>query len=111
MSILYFFVFYVYMYVCIYRSVISRAIYYDNLQSRQVVNHFQKASAITSKLGLCKNIRSLRWYAYTVYTLFISRGINKLYGIIQHDIIIHMRVIDYYHYQQYIYEIVYIDIY
>ena len=39
----------------------SRECEYGSLQDNQIVNHFEKNGVITTKIGLCKNLRGLKW--------------------------------------------------
>ncbi len=39
----------------------------------QVVNHFSKASCITTKVGLCKTVRDLAWYETADHRDFYPR--------------------------------------
>eukprot|EP01017_Pseudomicrothorax_dubius_P040157 TRINITY_DN6245_c0_g2_i2.p1 TRINITY_DN6245_c0_g2~~TRINITY_DN6245_c0_g2_i2.p1 ORF type:complete len:778 (-),score=219.61 TRINITY_DN6245_c0_g2_i2:841-3174(-) len=43
-------------------TLMSRDIEYDSLNDSQVVNHFEKNTAITTKVGLAKNLRNLIWF-------------------------------------------------
>eukprot|EP00002_Diphylleia_rotans_P020500 TRINITY_DN3974_c1_g1_i6.p1 TRINITY_DN3974_c1_g1~~TRINITY_DN3974_c1_g1_i6.p1 ORF type:complete len:725 (-),score=132.85 TRINITY_DN3974_c1_g1_i6:1220-3394(-) len=38
---------------------------FKNLRKEQVVNHFPCATEITTKVGLCRNVRSVSWYEAT----------------------------------------------
>lgn len=42
----------------------SKECEYNSLQEDQIVNHFQKNGAITTKVGLSKNLRGLQWVAH-----------------------------------------------
>ena len=39
----------------------SREINYDTIHDHQLVNHFQKAGCLTTKIGLTKSLRNLKW--------------------------------------------------
>ena len=40
----------------------SKDIDHNTLNDRQLVNHFNKAAAITTKVGLCHNLKNLIWF-------------------------------------------------
>jgi tubulin monoglycylase TTLL3/8 len=46
-----------------YRFVLkAQDIDYGGLQKNQIVNHFQHNSELTSKIGLCRNVRNVSWF-------------------------------------------------
>jgi tubulin monoglycylase TTLL3/8 len=40
----------------------SKDIDHNTLNDNQLVNHFNKAAAITTKVGLCHNLKNLIWF-------------------------------------------------
>ena len=45
----------------------------DSLQDFQIVNHFQKNTSITTKVGLCKSLRNIIWHANVDIDTFYPR--------------------------------------
>lgn len=43
-------------------SLQNKDIDYESLKDFQIVNHFQKSGCITTKVGLCRNLRNLVWH-------------------------------------------------
>ncbi len=40
----------------------GRDIDYNSLSEFQICNHFEKNTALTTKVGICKNLRNLIWF-------------------------------------------------
>lgn len=40
----------------------TKEISFDSLADYQIVNHFQKMTCLTTKIGLCRSLRNLIWY-------------------------------------------------
>eukprot|EP00798_Chlamydomonas_sp_ICE-L_P017105 gene17105-23404_t len=48
----------------------------ETLWHSQIVNHFGKATCITTKVGLCRTLRELAWYEAADYRDFYPRGFD-----------------------------------
>lgn len=51
----------------------ARNIDFQNLLPHQIVNHFERNTSLTTKFGLCRNIRNLIWYENVDYETFFPR--------------------------------------
>ena len=51
----------------------AKDIDYNNLKDYQIVNHFDRGTEITSKWGLCKNLKSMIWYSAADVNTFFPR--------------------------------------
>jgi tubulin monoglycylase TTLL3/8 len=49
---------------------------FRSLSNSQIVNHFPHNSVLTSKSGLCKHIKELRWYGNMSADEFFPRCFN-----------------------------------
>ena len=54
----------------------AKDISHENLIENQVVNHFEKNTSITTKVGLCKSLRNLIWFANVDIDTFYPRGFD-----------------------------------
>lgn len=43
-------------------TLMAKDIDYGSLTDLQIVNHFEKNTHITTKVGICKNLRNLIWF-------------------------------------------------
>ncbi len=56
----------------------NKEIDYSSLQEYQVVNHFDKNGVITTKVGLCHNLRNLIWYNNVDIDTFYPRSFDMV---------------------------------
>lgn len=54
-------------------SLKGKDIAYDHLQNYQLVNHFEKASNITTKSGLCKSMKNMIWCCHETSDSFFPK--------------------------------------